>query len=357
MFGILKFNDAIAWWTEGLGYLCPASISKVFNPVPALITIEFKEQQVLFKRYSNSLKEASEIRQFVKTDDIERAVVLSWLQENLQHNCYVSLIIPDELFLTKKMAFPKAASSNLREVLSFEMNRKTPFTPEQTYYDYLLNENNVDSDKVHLELFLVPRDRIDSILGELNTWDIELDSIKPVSQYDNPRLNLLSAEKRPQENVKSDNALLILVTTTCLLLVALLFAPIINQQKNLSLLESEIVKQRKTAMRLQELRQDKEKILGQMQFLKNKRANEISSLKLIDEVTQIIPDDTWLTRFVMKTGDLQLQGESSNASSLIQTLDSSAYFTKVQFRSPVTQNRSTGKDKFHLSAKFKQERI
>lgn len=357
MFDILKFNDAITWWTEGLGQLCPASVRKIFNPVPELITVEFKEGQFFFKRYTDNSKEAIEIRQFIKTDEIERAVVLSWLQENVQNNCDVSLIIPDELFLTKKMAFPKAASSNLREVLSFEMNRKTPFTPEQTYFDYLLNEKDEDTDKVHLELFLVPRDRVDSVLGELNSWGIELDSIRSVSQYDNPRLNVLAPEKRSQENAKSDNALLLLVATTCLLLIAVLFAPIINQQKNLSLLESEIVKQRKTAMRLQVLQQDKEKILGQMQFLKNKRANEISSLKLIDEVTQIIPDDTWLSRFVMKTGELQLQGESSNASSLIQTLDSSAYFTKVQFRSPVTQNRSSGKDKFHLSAKFEQERI
>jgi len=357
MFDILKFNDAIKWWTEGLGYLCPASVRRAFNPVPELITIEFKDQQVIFKRYTENSKEAFEIRQFIKTDDIERAVVLNWLQEYSQNNCIVSLIIPDEHFLAKKMAFPKAASSNLREVLSFEMSRKTPFTPEQTYFDYLLNEKNEDLDKVHLELFLVPRDRVDSVLSELNTWGVELNSIRSVSQYDNSRLNLLSPEKRHQDNAHSDNALLILVATTCLLLVALLFAPIIKQQKGLTLLETEIVQQRKTAMRLQALRQDKEKILGQLQFLKNKRANEISSLKLIDEVTQIIPDDTWLTRFVMKAGELQLQGESSNASSLIQTLDSSAYFTKVQFRSPVTQNRSTGKDKFHLSAKFKQERI
>jgi len=101
----------------------------------------------------------------------------------------------------------------------------------------------------------------------------------------------------------------------------------------------------------------KEKLLEQSHFLENKRINEMSSIKLIDEVTQIIPDDTWLTRFVLKSGELQLQGESSNASSLIQTLESSNYFTDVQFRSPVTQNKISKKDKFHLSARFTRGNI
>ena len=137
--------------------------------------------------------------------------------------------------------------------------------------------------------------------------------------------------------------------------MALLFVPIINQQKELSLLESELAKSRKTAIQLKTLKQSKEKLLEQSHFLENKRTTEMSSIELIDEVTQIIPDHTWLTRFVMKTGELQLQGESSNASSLIQILETSDYFTDVQFRSPVTQNKISNKDKFHLSAKYTRE--
>lgn len=353
----LNFKNAIDWWAKGLGYLCPTSIRKAFNAAHELITIEFNDQQVLLKRFTDDSEEALEIRHFDAKDDIERTTVLNWLQEQIQHKSKVSLIIPDEFFLIKKMAFPKATSANLRQVLSFEMNRKTPFSPEQTYFDYLLTEQSSDTDKVHLELYLVPRNRIDPYLEMLKSWNINLDAIRPVVHHDNANINLIAPEERPRNNIKSDNTMLFLTATTCLLLIAVLFAPIISQQKELSLLESEVAKSRKTAIQLQTLKQNKEKLLEQSHFLENKRITEMSSIKLIDEVTQIIPDHTWLTRFVMKSGELQLQGESSNASSLIQILESSEYFTKVQFRSPVTQNKISNKDKFHLSAEFARENI
>jgi len=288
-------------------------------------------------------------------DDIERATVLNWLQEQIEHNAEVSLIVPDELFLKKKMVLPKAASSNLRQVLSFEMNRKTPFSPEQTFFDYLLLAQNGKTDKVHLELYLVPRDRIDPYLEMLKSWNIKLDAIRPDIHHANANINLIAPEERPLDKTKSDKIMLVLAATTSLLLMAILYAPIFNQQKELSLLESRVAISRKNAIHLQTLTQDKVKLLEQSNFLENKRKKEMSSIKLIDEVTQIIPDDTWLTRFVLKSGELQLQGESSNASSLIQTLESSDYFTDVQFRSPVTQNRVSSKDKFHLTAKFTLE--
>jgi len=60
----------------------------------------------------------------------------------------------------------------------------------------------------------------------------------------------------------------------------------------------------------------------------------------------------YLWQLVIKNEELQIQGESSNASSLIQIVESSGRFSGAQFRSPVTQNNVSGKDKFHLSAKL-----
>jgi general secretion pathway protein L len=350
-----NFSESINWWVKGLGYLCPTPLRKVFNASHELITIEFNEEKVLLKRFSEDSSEALETKYFETKDELERITVLKWLEDQATNNAQVILIVPDDFFLKKKMTYPKATASNLRQVLSFEMNRKTPFSPEQTYFDYLLIEQNEQTDKVNLELFLVPRNKIDPYLDMLKSWKISLDAIRPVMQYDNCSINLIAPEERQQSNAESDKMMLILTTATCLLFMLLLYAPIINQNKELKLLESEVAKSRKTALQLQSLKKNKEKLLKQSHFLKNKHINEMSSIKLIGEVTQIVPDDTWLTRFVMKSGELQLQGESSNASSLIQTLESSEYFTGVQFRSPVTQNKLSNKDKFHLSAKFTEK--
>jgi len=78
-------------------------------------------------------------------------------------------------------------------------------------------------------------------------------------------------------------------------------------------------------------------------------------IKIIDELTQLVPDDTWLTRFSILKGEIQLQGESNTASSMIPVIESSNNFTEARFRSPVTRNNISNKDKFNLTAKLAQK--
>ncbi|MBL1140413.1 MAG: PilN domain-containing protein [Proteobacteria bacterium] len=357
MFNKLNFSASINWWAHGLGYLCPAPVREFFNASPELITIEFVHQDVIFKRYSSTANGDLEKQQFNTQDEIVRTRILTWLQDHIALKANVVLIVPDDFFLKKRLAFPKATSTNLRQVLSFELNRKTPFSAEQVYFDYLLDSEQHKTDKIHPELFLVPKEKIDANLELLKSWNIKLDAIRPAAYKDNCDINLIAPEALPKDKSSSDKTMLVLVTATCLLLIATLYAPIINQQKELDMLESAVSKNKKAAIQLKQLEIEKSAIIEQLHFLDNKRRNEMSSVALINEVTKIIPDDTWLTRFVVKETELQLQGESSNASSLIQTLETSKYFADVQFRSPVIQNKVTQKDKFHLSAKFTRENI
>ncbi len=45
-----------------------------------------------------------------------------------------------------------------------------------------------------------------------------------------------------------------------------------------------------------------------------------------------------------------MQGESSTSSAVIGLIEDSPLFRNVRFRSPLTQNRTTGSDRFNLSA-------
>ena len=48
----------------------------------------------------------------------------------------VILCLPADKVLTRTLTLPLATEENLREVLAFQMDRQTPFTVEQVYYDY-----------------------------------------------------------------------------------------------------------------------------------------------------------------------------------------------------------------------------
>ena len=70
-----------------------------------------------------------------------------------------------------------------------------------------------------------------------------------------------------------------------------------------------------------------------------------------------MPDDTWLTRIDIRGNEIQIQGESSTAATLIGLLDGSELFKNPQFRSPVTQVPRTERERFHLSTELDESGI
>jgi len=344
------FKQFMDWWLHGLSYFCPQSVKRAMGLMSDQVTIEFNEENVILKRYSMSNTEPLDIRNFNKNDEGQRKSALWWLQEQ---QAKVILILPDAFLLKKSFLFPSAAQSNLKEALGFELNRRTPFTTEQAYFDYLVIGNDKTSNNLHIELVVAPCQYVDPMLELLQEWDIHLDALKPITEYrDNTSVNLLPQKYSNNTNHQTDNLSLFLATTVFLLFLAVLYLPITHQTQQLEKLEEEVHKNRKIAVEVQQLKDQKQNLIEQISFLENKHKDTLSSVELLNEVTKIIPDDTWLTRFVIKNNELQIQGESTNASALIQIFESSERFNQAQFISPVTQNVVSGKDKFHLSAKL-----
>lgn len=84
------------------------------------------------------------------------------------------------------------------------------------------------------------------------------------------------------------------------------------------------------------------------------KGEEISKLEILKELTQIIPEEMWLTRFSYseKKGErsIDLSGFANAASELIPILEESPLFENVKFKSSIVKDRSTDKEKFNVTA-------
>ena len=351
MFSHLR--HAVDWWLQGLAVFCPAALKHSMGLTPDKITIEFHEEEVVLRRYTVDSKKPLDVKRFLKTDNDQRLIALRWLHAQRENHSKLILVVSENSLLKKTLTFPSAAQSNLKEALGFELNRRTPFSPDQAYFDYQIVDHNKQTNKLQIELFVVPRQNIDPFLKLLNEWNISIDALKPVVTHpDDTKINLLPGEQRANTNKNTDYVTLSLATSAFLLFLAVLYMPLMQQARQLESLEEEMQIYRQAAIELQKIRDEKQNIIDQINFLNSKHKNALTGIELLNEVTKIIPDDTWLTRLIIKNNELQIQGESASASSLIQIIESSELFAQAQFRSPVTQNIANGKDKFNLSAKL-----
>src|SRR5204863_9020323 len=66
------------------------------------------------------------------------------------------------------------------------------------------------------------------------------------------------------------------------------------------------------------------------------------------EVTEVVPNDAWLTMLTFDAKGVELTGQASQASLLIPLLENSPKLERVEFASPVTRGRD--KEQFRIRA-------
>ena len=93
-----------------------------------------------------------------------------------------------------------------------------------------------------------------------------------------------------------------------------------------------------------------------LKLMVEKKASDVMIVELIDEISRVLPDHTWIARLDLKGSELQIQGQSSAASSLIRIIESSPWFENVRFTSPVVQISGTDKDRIHIVATVARKR-
>src|SRR5690606_19022067 len=77
------------------------------------------------------------------------------------------LLLPPAYVLRRVLTLPAAALDNLRTVLGFELDRQTPFKPEQVVFDSRVLPHEAGAKLVPVELALVPRERLQQALAGL----------------------------------------------------------------------------------------------------------------------------------------------------------------------------------------------
>ena len=91
------------------------------------------------------------------------------------------------------------------------------------------------------------------------------------------------------------------------------------------------------------------------------KVDETSKLDLLKELTEIIPEEMWLTRFSYSENkgerEIDLSGFANAASEIIPILEESEFLEDVKFKSSIVKDKRTEKEKFNLKATVSKEEV
>ena len=347
------------WWMTELSFLVPQKCLSFLNK---------KQQPTVLMQYNLSQIEVYHLydkgcdyigAMTVHNSEIENieSVLKSWFQETGIHLQPV-ISLPDNRVVRKDIVLPKVAVDNLDSVLKYELDRHTPFKSDQAYYDYVFENTSASDELVNVAIYAVAKSLVNDLLDALQPIGLSQPQIvtgtnlkvaDPLINAANIRLNhdvSSSSEKNSNKLQMAMSFVLIALTLTALMV------PIIKMDAVVSDLRDQLRVARQEVDVINKTRSDISIYIKKLESLKE---NKVSASNLVDvmlELTTVLPDDTWIENFAMKDSRIMIQGQSVSASELIKLLESSDYFTKAKFESPVIQNRDGTSERFSIMAEI-----
>jgi len=343
------------WWTAELAGLMPQALRNQFKAPSKAVLIEIDNGSC---RLKTRTAQGSELLTEFNLDadpDIniteQRRTLVGMADQTI-------LLLPAHYFLRKTISLPEATANRLENVLAFEMDRNTPFRADDVYFSYQVLTRDSAQHKIQIELTIVTRAVLDELVNRLAAQGIKPTTVVPdnidLSEIDNPVYNLLPQMSGSDKRIDAQKKRQLKIWTLLILIFLIAAGSLYQRYQRVEELTQEIKQPRAQAMQAKQLRAELEQLQSSRQFLFNRKVTSPSTLILLRELTERLPDNTWLTRISIKEQEVTLQGESTNASQLISLIEDSIMLSEVRFTSPVTINPRSQKEHFSISALLQQ---
>jgi general secretion pathway protein L len=255
------------------------------------------------------------------------------------------LRLNNEDVLEKTLTLPLAARARLGEALAFEMDRQTPFTPDELYWNYIVDDVDRQHRRLSIRLLLIRKAKLSSLLTALEQAGIVPGSAEIVDETNEyPSLPLDGGRTHP----RSRRVTWAISACCAVLFVGAVLTPLLQQAATLTALESQLSIVESTATEAKALQRELDRLSLAADLVKNGLARAGRPLKVVATLTRLLPDDTHLTELQFGHGKVTFSGRSADASRLISLLAHDSYLQNPAFAAPVVRVAASSQEAFTI---------
>ena len=254
--------------------------------------------------------------------------------------------------LGKTVTLPLAAERELDQALVFEMDRETPFTAEELYWNHRIIGADRQNGRLSVRLSLIPKANLDPLLTDLAAVGIQP---RRVEIADGPDKGCYLPINGDGNRAHHGAHRLLWPAAACCAALALaaVVTPFIRQELALASLAREIGTAKAAAAEADSLRQEIDRLSGSAGFIESERDKAGRPLVVLAATTRSLPDDTYLTEMELRQRKLTLSGRSAGAARLIGALAGDSEFRNPGFSAPVTRLEALHAELFTINAEVR----
>lgn len=342
----------LSWWWQELMDCLPEHWRDFLRYESARLLI-LPRSEVLHIQRLRGEKLEGELELQSQDAEFERSALDRLIGQGDERVGSIVVGLSSEQVMRRRLTLPEAAAANLPQVLAFEMDRQTPFKAEQVYFDSRTVRRDSEGRQLHLEIAVAPKPIVEAAIARVKPLDLAPDVVDGCDENGRFGFNLLPAGERTRQSDRRLRINVILVLGVVALLAVVMWQSLVLREQAASNLLEDVELAKVEALQSAELEKQVRETINAANFLANKREERPASIEVIRELTQLIPDTTWLERISFVNDQVQLQGQSERADKLIGILGNARYLESPTFQGIIQPDGQTRKERFTIMAKLR----
>lgn len=265
----------------------------------------------------------------------------------------VTLILPAEAVLRRRLQLPAASARQLRRIVAFEQERLSPIEPGKLCADHVVIGRDRKARRVEVELRMVRRDRVEAAREACRIAGLTPHRILFAGDPVAADGAIFLPNAAPVPILRRRRSLqAAMIGIPLVLALSLPISETLRDSRDRAALEALVAGAKAESTAAETLRRQVDEAGRRAQFLARRREAPTVSWALA-EATRLLPDGSWLFQFEMSDREVRLYGYSPAASSLIALFGESGSFTDARFRAPVTPGPRPGLERFEISMQLR----
>jgi len=286
-------------------------------------------------------------------------VVAVTVDDMLRHvdpaECEAAVLLASDRALKREMTIARVADADLRRAVEREIERYTPFRADQVYLFFAVDRQKSDDRTMALALAVAPRRFVDPVVDRLVAAGVPRDAVRVgITGID----VALGTDGRPAQpraeggDRRLPRPLAVALAAVAVLALTAAVAPVLGLLVERQPLARRAEATQAEAEQVRQLLGRVEQLSGGLGAIVKAKTESPSVVRVLDRVTALLPDDTYLDQFNVVGREIEIEGTTRASAALVRLLESTPMFEKVSYVAPVTRDPVTGAERFHFSIQF-----
>jgi general secretion pathway protein L len=263
------------------------------------------------------------------------------------------LVLRPSRFLFRPLELPKRATEYLEGIVRSQIDRLTPWTANEAVYSWT-PPVDAASDRIHLTIAATARSMVTPYvraIADLGAASIVVATAAPGAGPDAVPMRVLEQRTRTAIDVGRIRTVLAAVFLLTGLVAAVSIGVASVAGDNLTTEQQDL--QRKISARRAAMRGGPDAIgASALQLLERRKHTKPSSVVVLEALSRLLPDHTYVTEFRIDGEKLQVVGLTRDAPSLIELIEKSPHFAHATFFAATTRSPGDAGERFHIEARI-----